>query len=532
LAARVAGREKKEGERSMGAGETRSVAGAPPPRAIADIEAALAREGESASLLRELGQALLAAGKTDAAAQGLGRSLALDPGAADGWESLGTAFGRLGRHGEAARAFTRAIELDPDIGAGACYGLGNALKALGQNELALKWFEQAVRADPSHIMARSNLGTTLLDLGRVNEGTRCLKEAVERSPRTPELHYNLGNAYMSQRRLESAIESFRRALALAPDMADVHWNLAQALLLTGDFANGWSEYEWRWKLATAGPRREFSMPRWNGDRLDGRTVLVWMEQGFGDAIQFARYISWLADQGGKVVLECWPPLFHLFGSLAGVERRILYGEAPGACDVEVPLISLPLIHRTRFDTIPAQVPYLAADPALVEAWRHALPGDGRRRIGLSWQGNKGHVRDRERSIPLAHFRALLAQPGIQWISLQKEDDSASVADVPATMLPLRPRLASGEGIRDFADTAAIMAGLDLVVSVDSAAGHLAGALGRPAWVLLTHRPEWRWLMARSDSPWYPTMRLFRQPSVGDWGAVLDEIMAALAEANY
>jgi len=491
------------------------------------FETALAA-GENTRVLIDLGVTLSNLGRNEAAAQRFSRALELSSDSAEAWAKLGRTLGLLGRHEDAVRHLTKAIELAPDIGAEAYYDLGVALKSLGHDESARIWFENAVRADPDHIRARSNLGTTLLDLGRLNEAVHCFREGVARAPRSPELHYNLGNALLRQRRVDKAIETYRQALALNPDSADAHWNLAHALLLSGDFENGWREYQWRWGIAaSAAARRAYNKPSWDGTPLDGRTILLWAEQGFGDSIQFVRYVPWVAAKGGTVVLECWTPLRRLFADFPGVARMIEPGTSPGAFDVQLALLSLPLVHGTTLATIPAEVPYLKADPALVDAWRAQLKTDRRLKVGLSWQGNRGHPRDRERSVPLTALRSLLDIPEVAWFSLQKEDDPALFAGVPADVAPIRPRLPTGESIRDFADTAAIIANMDLVVSVDSAAAHLAGALAHPVWLLLPFVPEWRWLLNRPDSPWYPTMRLFRQSSYGDWNGVVRDVRDAL-----
>ncbi len=495
--------------------------------AVTAFEAALAA-GENTRVLIDLGVTLSNLGRNEAAAQRFVRALELASDSAEAWAKLGRTLGLLGRHEEAVRHLTKALELAPDIGAETYYDLGVALKSLGHDEPARVWFENAVRADPDHIRACSNLGTTLLDLGRLNEAVHCFREGVARAPRSPELHYNLGNALLRQRRVEKAIENYRHALALNPDSADAHWNLAHALLLSGDFENGWREYQWRWGIAAAATaHRAFDKPRWDGGPLDGRTILLWAEQGFGDSIQFARYVPWVAARGGTVVLECWTPLRRLFAGFPGVARMIEPGTSPGPFDVELALLSLPRVHGTTLATVPADVPYLKADPALVDAWGGRLKTGRRLKVGLSWQGNRGHPRDRERSVPLAALRPLLEMPEVAWFSLQKEDDLALFAGTPSEVAPIQPRLSSGELIRDFADTAAIIANLDLVISVDSAAAHLAGALAHPVWLLLPFVPEWRWLLNRLDSPWYPTMRLFRQSAYGDWNGVVRDVRDAL-----
>jgi hypothetical protein len=314
------------------------------------------------------------------------------------------------------------------------------------------------------------------------------------------------------------------ALRLDPQSASTHWNRALALLQGGDYARGWPEYEWRWRRPGARPRLSTDRPAWDGRPLEGRTILLWCEQGLGDAIQFARYAPRVQRQGGRVLLQCPGILRALFRTLPGVEAVLAEGEALPAFDVHAPLLSLPALLGTTLATVPAEVPYLSADPALVGAWRKKLAAVPGLRVGVAWQGNPHHKWDRHRSVHLAAFAPLARVGGVRLVSLQKGPGAEQLAALRGRL----PVVDFGDDLGasgPYPDTAALMRGLDLVVTVDTATAHLAGALGVPVWVPLSTIVDWRWLLGREDSPWYPTMRLFRQAQLGDWGPVF----ARLAE---
>jgi hypothetical protein len=324
------------------------------------------------------------------------------------------------------------------------------------------------------------------------------------------------------------------ALRLDPQSASTHWNRALALLQGGDFERGWREYEWRWQRAGAQPRVSTDRPPWDGRPLDGRAILLWCEQGLGDALQFARYAPLVQRHGGRVLLQCPGLLRALFRTLPGVDHLLTEGEALPSFDVHAPLLSLPALVGTTLATVPAEVPYLSADPARVEAWRQRLAAVPGLRVGVAWQGNPHHKWDRHRSVPLTAFAPLARVTGVRLVSLQK---GPGAEQLPA----LKDRLrvvdfgdefgASGP----YPDTAALMRCLDLVVTVDTATAHLAGALAVPVWVPLSTIVDWRWLLGRQDSPWYPSMRLFRQTQLGDWAPVFDrmaeELRALVAQAD-
>jgi tetratricopeptide (TPR) repeat protein len=325
-----------------------------------------------------------------------------------------------------------------------------------------------------------------------------------------------------QGKLDEAAACYRRALELRPDYADAHWNQSLLLLLTGDLERGWAKYEWRWKIKQWSPR-DFPQTLWDAQPLEGRTILLHAEQGLGDTIQFARYASLVKERGGAVIVECQRPLLSLLASCAGIDRLVGQGDELPPFDVQVPLLSLPGIFHTSLRDIPATVPYLFAHPSLVERWRQELGGIAGFKIGIAWRGSPIHKNDRARSIPLSCFEPLAGLPDIHLFSLQKGAGTEELQDARDHF----PVAELGSRLEDFMDTAAVLKNLDLVITCDTAVAHLAGALGVPVWVAIPFAPDWRWLLGRSDSPWYPTMRLFRQKKLGNWEDVFEEIKAEL-----
>ena len=522
--------------------------------ALAAYERALALHSDYADALVNRGQCLARLGRTQDALASFERALALAPNRADAHAHCGLMLRDLRRHDEALAAYDRALALKPDdieavIARGNVYyetrsfaaalreydralalrpdfafGLnnrGNALQALGRHEDAIASFERALALKPDYADARNNRGNALLDLDRAGEALADFDAATADKQRAFAL-VNRGSALRYLGRFTEAFASFDRALALEPELAAAHWNKALLSLSLGDFENGWTGFEWRWRGATELAPRGFAQPQWRGEDIRGKTILLHAEQGFGDTPQFARYVPLAASRGGKVVLEAPTALLPLLAGLPGAVQLVARGDALPPFDLHCPLMSLPLAFGTKLETIPAQVPYLSPPAERLERWRARLPA-GRRRVGLAWSGKPSHKNDRNRSIPLASLAPALRQPDAALVSLQREyreNDLAELARWPITRCD--------DALADFADTAAIIANLDLVVAVDTAVAHLAGALGKRVFVLLPHAPDWRWLLERADSPWYPTARLFRQPAPGDWGSVITALSRTLA----
>ncbi len=350
----------------------------------------------------------------------------------------------------------------------------------------------------------------------------CFHQALRLCPEAADVHTNLGNALREQGRPAESLSCFQEAIRLKPDSIDAHWNRALAWLLLGDFENGWPEYEWRRQIKGFSIR-SFPQPGWDGENLTGRTILLHAEQGLGDTLQFIRYASLVKERGGTVLFQCPPLLVRLLASCPGVDRLIPDGEALPPFDVQAPLLSLPAMFHTTLATVPGKVPYLFPEPDLVNGWREKLSHHRGFKIGIVWQGNPRYRSDRYRSLPLTNFAPLGRLTGVELFSLQKGSGPEQVRALgdPFRIVDLADQL------DDFAQTAAVMKYLDLIVTADTAVAHLAGSLGVPVWVLLRFAPDWRWLLHRPDSPWYPTMRLFRQERRGDWQPVIQAVTEAV-----
>jgi hypothetical protein len=427
----------------------------------------------------------------------------------------------VGQHESAIECIGRALQQKP-YDAGAHNNLGLAFQQQGKLEEAVQCFRRALQLKPDYPEACNNLGNALSDLGNLDEAVACFRRALELNPEKWDTLNNLGLTLMDQGKLGEAIECCRRALRLKPDSAEMHKNLATIWLLQGNFEQGWPEYEWRWQCQDF-PRRSFPQPLWNGSPLDGQTILLQAEQGFGDTLLFIRYALLVKERGGRVVVECQPPLLALLTDCPGIDELVAQGDPLPAFHVRAPLLSLPNILGTTLDSIPAGIPYLRADQALTQSWRQKLEPLGAFKIGIVWQGSPTYRGDRQRSIPVRHFDSLASVEGVRLVSLQKGPG----AEQPGTRDASFPVLDLGQHLETFSDTAAVLENLDLLISCDTSVPHLAGALGVPVWLALPFAPDWRWLLEREDSPWYPHHRLFRQRRPGDWGEVFSRIAAAL-----
>jgi Flp pilus assembly protein TadD len=473
-----------------------------------------------------LGMALAAQGRWDEAAASLNRAMELGPGA-ETCLNLAHALRRTGRSDEAMARYRQAIELQPNFHA-AHNNLGNILREKGQFDEAIASYRRAIEVKADYLEAHNNLGSALLESGRPTEAIEQYQRALALRPELPELYNNLGKVHRANNDVTAAIAAHERALVLRSDDADAHWNRSLMRLLSGDFEQGWQEYEWRWRVPDfKSPRRNFRQPLWTGQPLKGRRILLHAEQGFGDMIQFARYVPRVAQQGGRVILECPPELLRLMQTLPGVEQLIAAGRALPEFDLHCPMLSLPLAFHTTLQSIPNVIPYLQPDSSQVAHWkaRLRLPGD-RLRIGLIWAGSSANPNDRNRSLALAALSPLAQSEDAVFYNLQTGPAAEQAAKGSAFEF-MNP---AGQ-LGDFADSAALIANLDLIISVDTATAHLAGALAVPVWVLVPFAPDWRWLLDRQDSPWYPTMRLLRQSRPGDWDSVIQQIASELAQVS-
>jgi len=492
-------------------------------KAIASLKRALALRPDSAASQLNLANVLVAAGRLDEAREGYERVLATEPNHADALNNIGLVLAQQHRVEEAVAAIRKALAVRPDY-AEAWLNLGTQLEAGGDMAEALRCYERAVDLKPNLATAHNNQGNALLALGRLDESGRAYERALALRPDYGEAYANLGNLWQTRGEIDRAVACYDRMLELAPASPVARWNKAFALLLKGDFANGWALYESRWEFDDpTRVSRAIDAPLWLGDAaLEGRTLLLHHEQGLGDTLQMLRYVPVLAERGARVLVQVPSALAIISATVPGVAGVIVAGEVPPAVDLHTPFMSLPLATGTTLAHIPGEVPYLFAGAQSRAAWRERLGTRQRRRIGLVWSGSTTHRNDRQRSIRLARLLPLL-DADVEFISLQKE---CRAEDLELMRRDGRIRDVAGD-LGDFADTAALLAELDLLITVDTSVAHLAGALGCPTWLLLPFAPDYRWLLGRADSPWYPSLRLFRQPALGDWESVVRELAALL-----
>lgn len=427
-----------------------------------------------------------------------------------------------GRVAEAVVHLSRWAALQPQSFE-AHYNFGRALRDLRQHEHAAAEFRAAVRLNPAFAPAWNNLGNTLRDLAALDEAMECYDKALELRPNHAPTYHNLALLFQDRLQTTDAMRAFDKAIELKSDYAEALAGRAMLQLLLGDYENGWRGYEARWAVPQALPPRGFSQPFWDGSDLKGKTVLLHAEQGFGDTIQFCRYAPLVAQRGAEPIVECQPELRTLLGALPGVRQVMARGEPLPPFDLHCPLLGLPLRFGTTVVTIPASVPYLSADGGRIAQWREKLAVERAFRIGIVWSGAAGYGNDRRRSLHLSMLASLARIESVQWYSLQKGDAARQAEHAPHGM-----RLIDlTADLHDFADTAALITHLDLVICVDTAVAHLAGAMGKAVWTLLPLSPDWRWMLGREESPWYPTMRLYRQPAWGDWASVIEQVAGDL-----
>jgi tetratricopeptide (TPR) repeat protein len=453
----------------------------------------------------------------------LTKAVKVDAGSVDAMSNLGLALQNVGRFEEAIAHYRNALALAPHHSE-ILYNLGNAYLALDRIDDALARYDEALANNPSHVGARVNRGNTLLRFNRPADALDSYDQALALMPAHPQILTNRGHALRRLDRPQEALGDLEAALKTSAEFPETHFEMALARLTLGDFKAGWKAYEWRWKTgAFANKRRSFRQPPWLGNvPLSGKTILLHAEQGFGDTLQFIRYAPLLAGSGARVICEVQPELASLLSQLDGIDVVAKGCELPHF-DLHCPLLSLPLAFGTELATIPASVPYLVAPAARVAHWRERLP-PGKLRAGFVWSGSLAHKNDANRSIPLARLNQLFENLPFACFSLQRE-----MRDADRAILQSLPNLSDlGAELADFADTAAVISLLDVVVSVDTAVAHLAGAMGKPVVILLPHAADFRWLRDRLDTPWYPTAKLLRQPAFGDWDSVIGELRTHLA----
>lgn len=502
-----------------------------PAEAIAHFREAIRIQPNYAEPRINLGSALSRMDQLPEAVQLLREATQLLPTSAEAFCNLGDALSRHDDPAGAEAALRESVRLKPEL-AEAWLNLGTVLEARRKYEEAVDAFRRSITLRPTFVEALTGLGNSLTKLDRMDEAIASHEQALAVNPRHVGTFINLGETRKRRQEFARAAECFEQALAIDPQCPEAHHQRADLWLLLGDWQRGWDEYEWRWKNKLF-RRPNYAQPPWDGGPLNGRTLFVGAEQGLGDMLQFARYAEPLRSRGGRIIWQCRKPLRTLLAGCPGIYQLVNEGEPPPPFDVWTSLMSLPRLFGTTVEHVPGRVPYLFADDRLVARWRAELerldePGSPRRRnVGIVWQGNPQYLHDHQRSVPLRHFGQLAAVPGVRLIGLQKNHGREQLAECagqfPVVDLAERLDVESAP----FCDTAAVLANLDLVVTSDTALAHLAGAMGVRVWLATSAVPDWRWLLDRDDSPWYPTMRLFRQRRPGDWADVFARMASEL-----
>jgi tetratricopeptide (TPR) repeat protein len=451
--------------------------------------------------------------RPDAAIELIEKAIRMKPDYAPAHTNLGNALKSAGRLEDAIKAYTRAVELDPTL-AQAHFNLGKARADAKDFEGAATEYRRAIAIKPDYAEAHGNLGAALASMNDMTGAIAAYRKPIEMMPNSAPAWAGLGFALLCVGEIERAEEACRQAIRIDPSLPDGHWNLGQVLLTRGEFEEGLPEYEWRARLKTVPPPPPFRQPQWRGEDLFGKSIILYAEQGFGDTIWLVRYLPLVAQRGARVILACPPNLHRLVKNLKGADVLLKPGDPTSSFDYQCSLFSLPFALGTRLNSIPSD-PYLKADPALAERWKPVIArAGGKLKVGLAWAGRDWPV---GRSVP-ARMLGELANPGVQFFSLQ----FGHKAERPKLDL-----IDETDSITDFAETAALIEQLDLVIGVDTAVIQLAGAMGKPTWIMLKRVPDWRWLLDRDDSPWYPSARLFRQKEFANWEPVVAEVAAAL-----
>lgn len=515
----------------------------------------LSQDSNHSDALHLLGLIAQRYGKFDAALELIKHAISIAP-AAMYYSNVAELYRLLGKSREAEEAARKAINLEPNFipahvnlavilidsqrfsdaeavlnhvvsierSPMALTMLANLRFMNGDCKEAIALGRQAIEAAPNVGMVHNNLGAALEGDGQIVEAEAAYRRAVELAPNSPEFMNNHGTALRKLGDIHQAMDVWTRAIQERPDYPDANWNMSLAHLALGEYERGWPMYEWRFRYAPGRPMmREYPAPRWHGFDLKGKRILLYPEQGYGDVIMFVRYVPLLAKMGAIVILHVPKEMIDLLRGVEGVAEILPLEQAPPPIDTYQPLMTLPSVFKTKLSTIPAEVPYIKIDPARREKWSKRMAGAKGKKVGIVWAGRPSHPEDRNRSISAEMLAPLMEIEGLTFYSLQMGEAADRLSKVPALarVIDLKP------DIQDFADSGAAIEQLDLLITVDTAAAHIAGALAKPVWTLIAFLPDFRWLMEREDSPWYPTMRLLRQKTRGDWADVLAQLEANL-----
>jgi len=429
-----------------------------------------------------------------------------------------------GRLRDAEVSYRAALKVNPN-NANALHLIGTLAFQVGKYEIAVQLIQKALKISPTSAHFYNNCGPALRALGRFEEAIDCYRKAMELQPSLPQVWYNLGKCYGEAGQPLNALDAYNRQLELDGGHPSARWNRSLVNLALGNFQDGWRDYELRWQATPAAVgRRKFTIPAWTGEPLNGKTLFIYAEQGLGDTIQFIRYAPLVVERGACVIVECQPELVRLIQSMPSIEKVIPQGSPTPSCDYQIAMMSLPLAFQTRLETIPSNTPYLFAEQNESLKWQQRVAcQSGRRKFGLVWAGGQQHPRDSRRSLKLQQLAPLAQFEQIDWISLQKGEAASQVAESSFSLKDWTCEL------DDMSSTASLIMALDGVVAVDTAVAHLAGALGKPVWLLLPYVSDFRWLLGREDTPWYPHMKLVRQPASGDWDGTINKLCALLKD---
>lgn len=439
---------------------------------------------------------------------------------ADAYYRIGVLLQDHNELDEAIKSYEKAIAVDPYM-ADAYYNSGVAYQKKGMLQEAIASYQRVLDLNPNHEKANLNFGISLKDMGQYDAAGKYFERAVQINPEYDIAYYNMGNISYFKGRFEEARQLYEKAVAITPEYADAHWNIALIDLLLGNYKDGWKGYEWRWRIEGLDLKREMSIPLWDGADISGKRLIIVAEQGFGDTIQFVRYIPMVRERGVQVFFQCQKELIPLLQNLRDIHEVCEFGSPLPETDFYCHLLSLPCIFDTTLENIPSSIPYILSFEFQIKKWEERITNNADKlKVGIVWAGNQELARPYyDRSCTLQDFLPLIGSEDVAFYSLQKGDAASELNENPGSSKVIDYT----EEIHDFSDTAGLLHNLDLVISVDTAVAHLTGAIGKPVWTLLPFIPDWRWMLDRNDSPWYPTMRLFRQPSPGDWKSVISEV---------